>query len=482
MPFFRAFQCYIVGTCHLSTRTCRSICTTNLFDDLINRGFIHHVTDSQSLRNSLQEKRQVVYTGIDPTAQSLHIGHLIPMMSLVHFHLHGHKIMPLIGAATGRIGDPSGRRHERRPAVIDEVEDNVVRLTECISTFFKNAFRYAHARARHVQELNTQPTVMSNLQWHQSITMLDFLRHVGLHARVNTMLNRESVRSRLDSQQGLSFTEFAYQLLQAFDFYYLYENFGCTIQIGGSDQWGNILAGLELIDRLRPTPENSEELKIPAFGITTPLLTTASGQKFGKSAGNAIWLNPALTPVFDFYQYFLNVEDADLEKMFKLFTLLTLPTIQEIMAAHKVHPEKRTAQRRLANEVTEVVHGNEGVAKAQCLTKLIFESDYSELHVNQIKSAFENDSRLVLVNEQELLDVPVMKLAAKYGLVHSRSASRALIRARGLYVNNDPVLDSQHKLKRADLIDGTIAILRAGKHKLLVLVASSDSSIDWLES
>ncbi|KAG5342683.1 hypothetical protein C0989_010651 [Termitomyces sp. Mn162] len=205
-----------------------------------------------------------------------------------------------LGGATGRVGDPSGRLTERQLADIKQVSDNVDSLTQGIRSFFKRASAYAESRGMNVEGLIMEPAVTSNLQWHENINLLDFLRTVGVHARVNTMLNRESVKARLTSQRGLSFTEFTYQLLQAYDFYHLHKNHECTIQIGGSDQWGNILAGIELVGRLEDP--NSEDIEAKAFGLTTPLLTTASGEKFGKSAGNAVWLDANLTSVFDFYQ------------------------------------------------------------------------------------------------------------------------------------------------------------------------------------
>ncbi|KAH0589082.1 hypothetical protein H2248_004853 [Termitomyces sp. 'cryptogamus'] len=443
-----------------------------LLDDLIQRGFVHHVTRPEILGAALESKRHVAYVGIDPTAGSLHIGHLIPLMCLLHFQLRGHGAIPLLGGATGRVGDPSGRLTERQLADIKQVSDNVDSLTQGIRSFFKRASAYAESRGMNVEGLIMEPAVTSNLQWHENINLLDFLRTVGVHARVNTMLNRESVKARLTSQRGLSFTEFTYQLLQAYDFYHLHKNHECSIQIGGSDQWGNILAGIELIGRLEDP--NSEDIEAKAFGLTTPLLTTASGEKFGKSAGNAVWLDANLTSVFDFYQYFIRVDDADVEKYLKLFTLLDHDEIASIMKAHITQPEKRIAQKRLAAEVTYIVHSDTGVSRAITLTKLLFESDYNGLTAQQITSALEGDPRLVTVNETELFDSPIMKLAAKYRLVASTSASRNLVQARGLYVNNQTVPEPQFKVTRSQLIDERVAILRAGKDKLLVLAAKED--------
>ena len=271
----------------------------SLLRELTNRGFIQDVTRSHDLELALSTESRTVYAGIDPTARSLHIGHLLPLLCLFHFRLHGHTIIPLIGGATGRIGDPSGRSTERQLADIQHVEDNVSSLARSIRGFFARASSYASQRLPNIHHsASLPPHVMSNLEWHQHFTMLDFLRTVGAHARISAMISRESVKARLDSQQGISFTEFTYQLLQAYDFHHLHKHHGCSIQVGGSDQWGNIVAGLELI--AKTATAGTEALNV--FGITTPLLTTSTGEKFGKSAGNAVWLDPGLTSIFDFYQ------------------------------------------------------------------------------------------------------------------------------------------------------------------------------------
>lgn len=355
------------------------------------------------------------------------------------------------------------------------MEDNVNSLTTSIYNFFKRSFIYADGRIVQNKDLFSEPVVESNLQWHKGVNMLEFLQKIGVHARVNAMLNRESVRARLNSQQGLSFTEFTYQLLQAYDFYHLHKHFDCTIQVGGSDQWGNILAGLELIARIHNFSSSKRSSldcvdTIPnAFGITTPLLTTASGEKFGKSAGNAVWLDSNMTSVFDFYQYFIKVEDADVEKYLKLFTLLSRAQISEIVDAHVRQPEKRIAQRRLAAEVTEMVHSTADLKRAQTRTRLLFESDVSGLKAEQIVSAFQGDPRLVVIPEAELFGLKLVKLAATYGLTTSATAARSLVDSRGLYVNNSTVPDPQFKLTPTDLIDGQVAILRAGKNQLIIL-------------
>ncbi|KAF8910328.1 hypothetical protein CPB85DRAFT_684029 [Mucidula mucida] len=392
-------------------------------------------------------------------------------MCLLHFELHGHKSIPLIGGATGRVGDPSGRTKERSPADIRQVEHNVLQLTDGVKQFFRGASAYASKRG--FSPIRDDIDVKSNLSWYENFKLLDFLQQVGVHARVNTMLARESVRSRLESNQGMSFTEFTYQLLQGYDFYYLNKHHGCRIQVGGSDQWGNIVAGVEFIRSLNaslqtPTPE--------PFGVTTPLLTTSSGAKFGKSAGNAVWLKPDLTSIFDFYQYFVKVEDADVKTLLKAFTLLPLSNIDEIVQEHEARPEKRSAQKLLAAEVTELIHGKETVEQAVAKTEALFSSRrdrFKGMDANTILKTFEGDQRLHYCDEESIFSTPVGKLASRYGLVTSNSAARQLIQAQGLYLNDTIVPDSQHLASRDALLDGRVMVLRAGKDKIIVLAISA---------
>ncbi|KAF9071729.1 hypothetical protein BDP27DRAFT_1321811 [Rhodocollybia butyracea] len=391
-------------------------------------------------------------------------------MCLLHFQLRGHTIIPLIGGATGLIGDPSGRKTEREQANATHVEKNVNMLSDSIKTFFHRGLAYAESRLPSASESIFDPEVKNNLEWHNNFTMLEFLRVVGVHARINTMLSKESVKTRLESSAGISFTEFTYQLLQAYDFYHLHRAFGCTIQIGGSDQWGNIVAGLEFINRLSPSKPSKDDQK--AFGITTPLLTTASGEKFGKSAGNAIWLNPQLTSIFDFFQYFLKVEDADVEKYLKVFTFLSLEEIEVIMKIHKLEPDKRSAQRRLAAEVTELVHGVQGVKRAEMITNTVFRHPNAKSHMldaDSLIDAFTDDPRMSWCQESELTSVPVMKLASKYGLVPSTSAARQLIQSKGLYFNDHIVPDTHFTMNKTHLLDGRAVMIRAGKDKVILL-------------
>ncbi|TFK86616.1 hypothetical protein K466DRAFT_550097 [Polyporus arcularius HHB13444] len=452
-------------------RHCRSFhLRAGLLEDLRARGLVADITRPAQLESEVQKQPQTVYLGVDPTARSLHVGHLVPFLCLLHFQLRGHQIIPLIGGATGLIGDPSGRSTERPLSARETIEYNVGQLTQGINKFFARAMDYAEKRLPPSNTRLAPPNIQNNLTWLKDLNLLEFLRTVGFHSRVNTMLARDSVSARLASQQGISFTEFTYQLLQAYDFLTLHRTLGCTIQLGGSDQWGNIIAGVELINRANSAPGSPEGAIEKGFGITTPLLTTASGQKFGKSAGNAVSLNEDDTSVFDFYQFFLRSSDADIGRYLKMFTLLPLEQVESVMKAHTETPEARAAQRLLAEEVTELVHGKDGLARAQLATKILYERDISTARANDVVAALRGNPVLHLCDASEVLDVPLTKLAATFRLTASNSAARQLVTSKGYYLNNVPVSDVHQKLSSADLIDGRLAFLRAGSQKVAVVV------------
>ncbi|KAN0112002.1 hypothetical protein V8E52_007919 [Russula decolorans] len=437
---------------------------TGLMGELASRGFISQVTKPEQLQGFLQDQSRVVYSGIDPTADSLHVGHILPMMCLVHFQLHGHQVIPLIGGATALIGDPSGRSTERPH--MDEVatQKNMLRLSAAVETFFERASDYIGKRMPSPTASYAPPLVMNNIEWFKNLGVLEFMRVVGTTARVNSMVARESVQSRLNSQQGISFSEFSYQLLQAYDFLALHNKTGCTIQIGGSDQWGNIIAGLELISRTRETSNEASEDGERAYGITTPLLTTSSGAKFGKSAGNAIWLNEELTTAYDFYQFFLKTSDADIGRYLKLFTLLPLEHIRQVLEDHSKRPEERIAQILLADEVTELVHTHEGVQRAQLITRVLFGTDVTMLNAEEVLGALAGDRRLFIISADELYGTTVQRLTVSHGLTKNATAAKSLVAMRGLYLNGKTV-NAQRRVQPGDLIDGRLIIVRAGKDK-----------------
>lgn len=445
-------------------------CTRNLhsgrdlLSELSARQLIADVTRPDDFAEHLQKPR-TIYVGVDPTAKSLHAGHLIPLLCLFHFHIRGHNTLALIGGATGLVGDPSGRMKERSLSEKTQIESNAVTLTDSIQQFFSRATEYALEKAPSLFTF-TQLQVVNNLDWLKELNLLDFLRSTGIHFRVNHMLARDSVKLRMSAHNGITFTEFAYQLLQGYDFYELFRSKGCTIQVGGSDQWGNILSGIDLINKIEGDCAGHNG---GCFALTTPLLTTSQGEKFGKSAGNAVWLDENLTSYLDFYQFFLRTTDADVEKYLKMFTLLPVGEIDAIVREHEIHPERRLAQRLLAKEVTLMIHRKEGLEAARVATKVLFGTDYSTLHAKDIVTSLANDPRLVRCTEDELLGITLPNIAAKFGLTSSKSVARQLAIGNGLYLNNVPQPDVHFKLERSHLIDGQVAILRAGKDTHLIL-------------
>ncbi|TFK54458.1 tyrosyl-tRNA synthetase [Heliocybe sulcata] len=438
----------------------------DLLSDVKRRGLISQISSPETLEKLLKEK-QTIYMGIDPTAHALHVGHLLPAMCLMHFHIRGHTVHPVIGGATGLVGDPSGRTKARDTDSLadDRIEQNAQKLTASMDLFFRKGIQYAERRWNHEGESIQAPEILNNLAWTKDVSLLEFLRTVGVHARMNTMLGRESVKLRLSSEEGMSFTEFTYQLLQGYDFYKLFTDRGCRIQIGGSDQWGNILAGQDLISRLAG-PEQE------VVCLTTPLFTTSSGEKFGKSSGNAVWLDGTLTSPFDFYQFFARTTDEDAPKLLKMLTLLPMDKIEATLEEHKAAPERRVAQYLLADELTDLVHGVDGVRQAQAATKALFAKDYTGIKAEDVIDALRGDPRLVCCLESELFDKPLLRLAHEHHLVPSMSAARNLVSSRGFYMNNRRVEDTGFMLQRSDLLDGRLAIVRAGKGNHLILALS----------
>jgi len=332
---------------------------------------------------------------------------------------------------------------------------------------------------------------LDNLEWLGGIGLLEFLRRVGKRATVNVMMTKDSVKSRLKSEHGISFTEFSYQLLQAYDYYILYRDHGCRLQIGGSDQWGNITAGLELIRRAKNEPlddacSNESMEKEPAYGMTIPLLLTSSGEKFGKSAGNAVWLDPELTSVFDFYQFFLRVSDADAAKYLKMFTLLSLDEIEKIVVEHEGHPERRIAQRTLASEITEFVHGEIALTQAKAASSILYPghsdplvAEAARTRADDLIAALRSDRRLVLRSREEFLRDTITKLAATFGLTNSRGEARKLLGSGGLYLNDRRLTEDSMMSSEDFVIDRRIAVLRAGKdNKLVLVIKNKDEDVD----
>ncbi|KAG8906668.1 tyrosyl-tRNA synthetase [Tulasnella sp. 403] len=483
MSCFRPSSRGTIPKCISIQRTRNVSSGHGLVSELKSRGLVAQLT-SENLAAEC-EKPITLYSGVDPSARSLHIGNLLPLITLLHFQLRGHQPIALVGGATGSIGDPGGRSTERKLLALDEVQSNVQHITTQVHRFFENAVNYAEKRNLTLGVDVPPPKVVNNLDWYQDMPVLDFLRLVGKHAKVNTMISRDSVSSRLHSSQGISFTEFSYQLLQAHDFYTLHTHHGCRLQIGGSDQWGNIVAGIDLIhrrkndlpaDHITESPGTTTDAPTPpppkndqVFGLTIPLLTTPSGEKFGKSAGNAVWLNPSLTSVFDFYQYFIRVSDDMVRLLLPMFTFLPLQQVAEVITEHKVDPSQRVAQKVLAREVTELVHGCQAVRQAEAATTALFDCKDSKVRASDVVLALGNDPRLVFVKRDELVGTSLTKLMAQHGRAKSRSEVNQVVKTGGFYMNSSKILDPRRTLQGTDLIDSGLVILRMGVDNHLVL-------------
>ncbi|HYU00787.1 MAG TPA: tyrosine--tRNA ligase [Gemmatimonadales bacterium] len=400
------------------------------------RGFVHHAT--QQFQRHLAEGRRTVYCGFDPTAPSFQVGNLMPLTLLRHFQLRGHKPIVLMGGGTGLIGDPSGKPSERPLLSKEQIRDNVHRQRDQV------------ARLLDFDARETRALVLNNADWLVEQRLVDFLRDVGKHFTVNIMMQKESVQARLDT--GISYTEFSYMLLQAYDFLHLFRKEHCTIQVGGSDQWGNITAGIDLIRRV----EGGE-----AHGLVAPLFTTAAGAKFGKTEGGAVWLDPALTSVYKFYQLWLNTDDRDTERYLKLFTFLPRAEIDALLVQLKTTPAARAAQRALARDVTERVHGPDATAKVIRASEVLFGG--FDPH------AADDATFDVLAQELPTATVPardgvsLVDAVVQAGLARSKSEARRSIEQGGIYVNQQRVKDPARSIASADWLAGRNLLLRKGK-------------------
>ena len=410
-----------------------------ILDGFRTRGLLEDMT-SPDLEQVLS-KPVTVYAGFDPTSSSLQVGNLAAIMLLSHFQRMGHHVIALVGGATAMIGDPSGKDAERLLLDAETVRANAEGVRENLSRFLD--FEHPSAPAR----------LVNNSDWLDGVGYIEFLRDIGKHFRMGTMLGRESVRARLSGEAGMSYTEFSYQVLQAYDFLKLYDEAGCRLQVGGSDQWGNITAGIDLVRRLR-----GEEV----YGLTLPLICDSAGQKFGKSEGNAIYLDSARTSVYDFYQFFLRTEDADVVRLLKVFTFLEAEDVASLEATVLTAPGKREAQQRLAAEVTRAVHGEEGLKTALRASEVLFGGAVDGLDASTLLEIFADVASTELTRSS-VDDGLVIDVAASTGLCQSKSAARRLLESGGLYVNNRRVDGIDSRITTADLIDGHVLILRSGK-------------------
>jgi tyrosyl-tRNA synthetase len=410
----------------------------DLYSELEWRGLVYDATEG--VRDVLARERVTGYIGFDPTAASLHVGSLLVIMALARMQRFGHSPIGIVGGGTGLIGDPSGKSAERTLMTTEQVEANVDALRTQLSRFldFENTSNPAR--------------LVNNAEWLTKISALELLRDVGKYFTVNYMLAKESVKRRIDSEDGISFTEFSYLLLQSYDFVMLYDRFGCTLQMGGSDQWGNITAGVDLVRKLRGAK---------AHGIVLPLVTTASGTKFGKTEAGTVWLDPALTKPFEFYQFWVKTDDRDVVRYLKSFTFLPQDRIRELEQTTGSAPEKREAQRELAREVTRVVHGDAAVREAEAATEKLFGGDVSTMSVNELLQVFPNvpSSDAPYVAE----GWPVVELLSSSGVTASKSEAVRLIRGGGIYINNRRVTDEKERVRPEHAIEGQLFVIRKGK-------------------
>jgi tyrosyl-tRNA synthetase len=411
------------------------------------RGFMGQMTDP-GIKEFCMKGPVTFYIGFDPTAESLHIGSLKQIMMMAQFQRLGHRPIALAGGGTGMIGDPSGKSKERVLLSREEIERNLAGIKSQLAQFLD--FDCGDNSA----------VIVNNADWLEKFTFIDFLRDVGKHFRVGEMLGKESVRARLDSEEGMSFTEFCYQLLQAYDFLHLFDHYNCVLQMGGSDQWGNITAGIDLIRKLRSKT---------AYGVTTPLVVTASGQKFGKTEAGTVWLAAERTSPYEFYQYWVRADDRDVIEWLKIFTFLELEEIEGLERSFNENPEEREAQKRLAFEVTSLVHGQEAANSAVRASRILFGEEIKDLTDRDLASIFADVPGAEIPRARLEHGVHLIDLMAESGLAKSKSEARRMIAQGGAYLNNLRVESDDRVVTLSDLASETMLVLRSGKKKYLLV-------------
>ncbi|HAG53833.1 MAG TPA: tyrosine--tRNA ligase [Actinobacteria bacterium] len=416
-----------------------------LLDDLTWRGSIAQSTDRAELEKYLSSPGASLYLGFDPTAPSLHIGNLVALTLLRRFQLAGYKPIALVGGATGLVGDPSGRSAERSLNEADLVADWVERIRKQLEGFLDFTGKNAAIMA-------------NNFDWTAPVSAIEFLRDIGKHFSVNQMLARDSVASRLESG-GISYTEFSYQVMQAFDYLELFRRHNCALQIGGSDQWGNIVAGVDLIRRVEAKS---------AHALTIPLLAKADGTKFGKTADGAIWLDPTMTSAYALFQFFLNSDDRDVEQLLKTFSFKSRQELEALFESLKTNPGAREAHRELAREVTTLLHGADQAQKVEAAAKALFgQGEIRDLDIETLKSAL---AELPKASINKAAEIPSwVDLVTSSGVVESKSAARRVIKEGGAYLNNEKITGEDFTPKSSDLLHGQFLLLRKGKRDLVAV-------------
>jgi tyrosyl-tRNA synthetase len=410
----------------------------NVFDELKFRGLIYQVTEEKKLKEKLKREKIVLYCGFDPTAPSLHLGNLVPILTLRRFQIFGHRPIALIGGGTGLIGDPSGKIKER---ILNPVE----KVKEWGEKFKKQFEKFLDFETK-----ENPAKILDNFEWLSKIDLISFLRDYGKYLQVSQMISKEWVKKRL-STTGISFCEFSYMILQAIDFLKLYEKENCQLQIGGSDQWGNILCGVDLIKKIKGAE---------VFGFTLPLLLTKSGKKFGKTEKGAIFLDKNLTPVYQFYQYLINADDRDIIQLLKYFTFLSKEEIDEIEKEIKEKPKERKAQKILARELTKMVHGKEELKRVERISELLFYGKIKELKEEEIKEVLFDVPTKKIILEKE---ISILDLLKEGGVAKSKTEAKRLIQQRGIEVNEELVENKERKFSRKDALYNKYFVIKKGK-------------------
>ncbi|MGE7120164.1 tyrosine--tRNA ligase [Peribacillus sp. NPDC046944] len=411
-----------------------------LLKDLEWRGIMYQQTDEEGLKDILDKEKISLYCGVDPTADSMHIGHLLPFLTLRRFQKHGHRPVVLVGGATGLIGDPSGKKEERQLQTLEKVLYNA----DCIKGQLSQIFEF---------EGKNGAVMVNNYDWIGKIDMVTFLRDYGKYIGVNYMLAKDTVASRLET--GISFTEFAYTILQGIDFNHLYDNHNCKLQIGGSDQWGNITTGLEMIRK-----SHDEETK--AYGMTIPLVTKADGTKFGKTEGGAIWLDPEKTTPYEFYQFWINTADADVVKYLKFFTFLSREVIEDLEKSMETEPHLRKAQKALGEEMTRMIHGQEALDQAIKISAALFSGDVKNLSAAEIKVGFKDFPSFERESDE---DISLVDLIVEAKISPSKRQAREDIQNGAISINGEKVTDLQYIVNEEAKIEGEFILIRRGKKK-----------------
>jgi tyrosyl-tRNA synthetase len=412
----------------------------NLFEEFEWRGMVYDATEGAA--DMLAKDRVACYIGFDPTASSLHVGSLLPIMALARLQRFGHSPIALVGGGTGMIGDPSGKSQERTLLSVEEIDANA---------------RGMRAQLERFLDFNATPNaarMVNNADWLRTVGLLEFLRDTGKHFSVNAMMAKESVKRRLD--EGISFTEFSYQLLQAHDYLHLHRAFGCTLQMGGSDQWGNIVAGCDLIRRVDGGK---------AHGLVLPLVTTSSGTKFGKTEAGTVWLAPDRTSPFRFYQFWLNTDDRDVVKYLKFFTWLDRATIDALEKTVTESPEKREAQRTLAREVTTMVHGAAELEKAERATAVLYGGALSGVSTDDLLMAFADVPSVTIANARFAQGIGATELLVESGVASSKSEAARLIKQGGVSINDLKLTDERGTVSLAHALDGQLFVVRKGRRQ-----------------